>query len=68
MLKFDIEKLGAAIHSERDFQFQYLGLQTLYDRYFIHEEGRRLESPQIFWMRVAMGLAIDEKKRNERAL
>lgn len=53
---------------ERDDKFQYLGLQTLYDRYFIHEDGRRLETPQIFWMRVAMGLAINEKDKTKHTL
>ena len=54
---------------QRDDQFTYLGLQTLYDRYFIHHEQRRLETPQIFWMRVAMGLALNEKEQNnERAI
>lgn len=67
---YDLAMLGKAIKPERDLQFAYLGLQTLYDRYFIHENGRRLEVPQIFWMRVAMGLAIQEhpEQRNERAI
>lgn len=60
--KFDLDALGKAMKLERDDQFQYLGLQTLYDRYFIHEDQRRLETPQIFWMRVAMGLAINEEE------
>ncbi len=69
LLEFDIEQLGAALKPERDLQFGYMGLQTLYDRYFIHEKGRRLESPQIFWMRVAMGLAIKEgDQKNDRAI
>src|SRR5690625_3128436 len=54
LLEFDLNALGHAIRPERDLDIQYLGMQTLYDRYFIHEEGRRLETPQIFWMRVAM--------------
>ncbi|WP_277423439.1 ribonucleotide reductase N-terminal alpha domain-containing protein, partial [Pseudomonas viridiflava] len=54
---FDLEKLGKAINHERDQQFTYLGLQTLYDRYFIHKDGIRFELPQVFFMRVAMGLA-----------
>ncbi len=69
LLSFDLEKLSRAMQLQRDDQFTYLGLQTLYDRYFIHEEQRRLETPQIFWMRVAMGLALCEKdKKNERAI
>jgi ribonucleoside-diphosphate reductase alpha chain len=63
---FDLEKLGKAIVGTRDLQFTYLGLQTLYDRYFIHHCGTRLELPQIFFMRVAMGLAIAEKHNKEQ--
>ncbi len=65
---FDLEKLGKAINHERDQQFTYLGLQTLYDRYFIHKDGVRFELPQIFFMRVAMGLAIEEHAREDRAI
>ncbi|WP_394561241.1 ribonucleoside-diphosphate reductase subunit alpha [Aquipseudomonas alcaligenes] len=66
---YDLAKLGAAINHERDQQFTYLGLQTLYDRYFIHKDGIRFELPQVFFMRVAMGLAIEEpKNREERAI
>lgn len=66
---FDIKELGKAIVPERDFIFRYMGLQTLYDRYFIHSDDRRLELPQIFWMRVAMGLAVNEgARKNERAI
>jgi len=65
---FDLEKLGKAINHERDQQFTYLGLQTLYDRYFIHKDGVRFELPQIFFMRVAMGLAIEEKAKEDRAI
>src|SRR5450830_838887 len=68
LAEFDLEKLGKAINHERDQQFTYLGLQTLYDRYFIHKDGVRFELPQIFFMRVAMGLAIEEKQREERAI
>ena len=69
LLKFDLDKLARAMQLQRDDQFTYLGLQTLYDRYFIHHEQRRLETPQIFWMRVAMGLALNEKEQaNERAI
>lgn len=65
LLSFDLDKLSDAIEIGRDQNFTYLGLQTLYDRYFIHEEERRLETPQILWMRVAMGLAIMEGKDKE---
>ena len=66
--KFDLDKLGSAMNLERDLKFQYLGLQTLYDRYFIHDQGTRIETPQIFWMRVAMGLSIREEHKEERAI
>lgn len=65
---FDLEKLGEAIEADRDLQFSYLGLQTLYDRYFIHSNETRFELPQVFFMRVAMGLAIEEENREERAI
>ncbi|MBC9249983.1 ribonucleoside-diphosphate reductase subunit alpha [Pseudomonas alcaligenes] len=65
---YDLAKLGAAINHERDQQFTYLGLQTLYDRYFIHKDGIRFELPQVFFMRVAMGLAIEEPQKEERAI
>ena len=65
---FDLRKLADAIRCDRDYDLQYLGLQILYDRYFIHENGRRLELPQIMWMRVAMGLAIDEIDQEARAI
>ncbi|QIB51811.1 ribonucleoside-diphosphate reductase subunit alpha [Pseudomonas sp. OIL-1] len=65
---FDLDALGDAINHERDQQFTYLGLQTLYDRYFIHKDGVRFELPQIFFMRVAMGLAIEEKDRTARTI
>ncbi|BAU75412.1 ribonucleoside-diphosphate reductase subunit alpha [Metapseudomonas furukawaii] len=65
---FDLEKLGRALNHERDQQFTYLGLQTLYDRYFIHKDGIRFELPQVFFMRVAMGLAIEEPQKEERAI
>ncbi|MBA3451112.1 MAG: ribonucleoside-diphosphate reductase subunit alpha, partial [Chloroflexia bacterium] len=68
MLDFDLARLGAALAPERDLAFQYLGLQTLYDRYLIHDSGRRLELPQMLWMRVAMGLALGENEREERAI
>lgn len=66
--KFDLERLGKAINATRDEQFTYLGLQTLYDRYFIHWDNTRFELPQIFFMRVAMGLAIEEDDINARAI
>ena len=65
---FDLNKLGKAINPDNDFKFTYLGLQTLYDRYFIHSNDIRYELPQIFFMRVAMGLAIEEKDRENRAI
>lgn len=65
---FHLEALGHAIKPERDLQFTYLGLQTLYDRYFIHEQDTRLELPQVFFMRVAMGLALEEDDKNKRAI
>ena len=68
LARFDLAKLGAALKSERDLQFGYLGLQTLYDRYFLHVHGRRIELPQAFFMRVAMGLALKEKERERRAI
>lgn len=69
LAQFDLERLGAALKPERDLQFTYLGLQTLYDRYFIHTAtGTRFELPQAFFMRVAMGLAINEIDREERAI
>ena len=55
--EFDLDRLSKALDIERDQNFNYLGLQTLYDRYFIHRQGRRIELPQVFFMRVAMGLA-----------
>jgi ribonucleoside-diphosphate reductase alpha chain len=68
LAEFDLEKLGGALLPERDLQFTYLGLQTLYDRYFIHSNEIRFELPQIFFMRVAMGLAVEEPERDDRAV
>lgn len=72
LASYDIEKLGGAIDANRDMQFTYLSLQTLYDRYFIHSDDIRYELPQVFFMRVAMGLAIEEDQTNghreERAI
>jgi len=65
---FDLDRLGAALRPERDLNFTYLGLQTLYDRYFLHHEGTRYELPQAFLMRVAMGVALHEDDRNARAI
>jgi ribonucleoside-diphosphate reductase alpha chain len=66
--EYDLERLGKALLPERDLQFTYLGLQTLYDRYFIHSDEVRFELPQIFFMRVAMGLATEEDDPNARAI
>ncbi|MFW6021336.1 MAG: ribonucleotide reductase N-terminal alpha domain-containing protein, partial [Guyparkeria sp.] len=66
--QYDLERLGQALDHERDLQFTYLGLQTLYDRYFLHQDDVRFELPQAFFMRVAMGLAINEIDREERAI
>ncbi|KQV87078.1 MULTISPECIES: ribonucleoside-diphosphate reductase subunit alpha [unclassified Roseateles] len=66
--QYDLVKLGAALKPERDLQFDYLGLQTLYDRYFLHIEEQRIELPQAFFMRVAMGLALGEIDREARAI
>ncbi len=68
LLNYDLEQLGQALKPERDLQFNYLGLQTLYDRYFIHHEDVRFELPQAFFMRVAMGLAINEVQREARTI
>jgi len=68
LTQYDLARLGAALKPERDLQFTYLGLQTLYDRYFIHSQGTRFELPQAFFMRVAMGLAINEIDREGRAI
>ncbi|MGE0626853.1 MAG: ribonucleoside-diphosphate reductase subunit alpha [Hyphomicrobiaceae bacterium] len=66
--RFDLARLAAALKPERDLQFQFLGLQTLYDRYFLQTHGVRLELPQAFFMRVAMGLALREIDREARAI
>ncbi len=68
LLNFDLAKLSAAIQPERSNQFTYLGLQTLFDRYFIHSNGVRFELPQLFFMRVSMGLALNEENKEERAI
>ncbi len=68
LLQFDLTRLGGALKAERDLQFDYLGLQTLYDRYFLHEGKARIELPQAFFMRVAMGLSLNETDREARAI
>jgi ribonucleoside-diphosphate reductase alpha chain len=68
LLQFDLARLGAALKPERDLQFDYLGLQTLYDRYFLHIEEQRIEMPQAFFMRVAMGMCLNEIDREARAI
>jgi ribonucleoside-diphosphate reductase alpha chain len=68
LAQFDLARLSAVLDASRDNQFQYLGLQTLYDRYFLHIRERRIELPQAFFMRVAMGLSINEVDREERAI
>ena len=66
--QFDLQRLGRALVAERDAQFTYLGLQTLYDRYFLHIDEQRIELPQAFFMRVAMGLSLNEIDREARAI
>jgi ribonucleoside-diphosphate reductase alpha chain len=69
LLEFDLKRLGEALKTERDLQFNYMGLQTIYDRYLLHIGGARIETPQYFWMRVAMGLCVNEgSSKNERAI
>ena len=68
LMQYDLARLGAALVAERDLQFDYLGLQTLYDRYFLHIDEARIELPQAFFMRVAMGLALNEIDREARAI
>ena len=68
LLQFDLARLAKALKAERDLQFDYLGLQTLYDRYFLHVRKQRIELPQSFFMRVAMGLSLGEVNREDRAI
>ncbi|MDB5818313.1 MAG: ribonucleotide-diphosphate reductase subunit alpha, partial [Rhizobacter sp.] len=68
LAQFDLARLGAALKADRDLQFDYLGLQTLYDRYFLHMDEVRIELPQAFYMRVAMGLSLNEIDREARAI
>ncbi|MDB5923200.1 MAG: ribonucleoside-diphosphate reductase subunit alpha [Betaproteobacteria bacterium] len=65
--QYDLKCLGAALDANRDLKFTYLGVQILYDRYFLHVRGRRIELPQIFFMRVAMGLALNEPESEREA-
>ena len=68
LLDYDLKKLSEAIDPERDKKFKYLGLQILIDRYFIRINNKIIESPQAFWMRIAMGLALNEDNKEERAI
>jgi ribonucleoside-diphosphate reductase alpha chain len=68
LAQFDLARLASALKAERDLQFDYLGLQTLYDRYFLHVDEQRIEMPQAFFMRVAMGLSLGEIDREARAI
>ena len=68
LARYDLPRLAKALDATRDLQFDYLGLQTLYDRYFLHLRGQRIELPQVFFMRVAMGLALNEIDREARAI
>lgn len=68
LAQFDLKRLAKELDAQRDLQFGYLGLQTLYDRYFLHTEGKRIELPQAFFMRVAMGLSLNEIDREARAV
>jgi len=68
LAQYDLTRLGRALDADRDLKFGYLGLQTLYDRYFLHIEEKRIELPQAFFMRVAMGLALNEVDREARAV
>lgn len=68
LLNFDLKKLSNALVLDRDYRFKYLGIQILYDRYFLREDRKIMEAPQSFWMRVAMGLAINEKDKEDWAI
>ncbi|MBI3223219.1 MAG: ribonucleoside-diphosphate reductase subunit alpha [Nitrosomonadales bacterium] len=68
LAQFDLQRLAKELDAQRDLQFGYLGLQTLYDRYFLHIQGKRIELPQAFFMRVAMGLSLNEIDREARAI
>jgi ribonucleoside-diphosphate reductase alpha chain len=68
LLEFDLDTLSSHLQPQRDRNFKYIGLQTVYDRYLLHINGKRVETPQAFFMRVAMGLALNEDNREERAI
>jgi ribonucleoside-diphosphate reductase alpha chain len=68
LLQFDLKRLAQALKAERDLQLDFIGLQTLYDRYFLHVRKTRIELPQSFFMRVAMGLSLNETDREARAI
>ncbi|HIC77353.1 MAG TPA: ribonucleoside-diphosphate reductase subunit alpha [Candidatus Dadabacteria bacterium] len=68
LLEFDLEKLSNSLSLEKDDLFQFIGIQTLYERYFLKDNERRFELPQAFWMRIAMGMAMNEKDKEARAL
>ena len=69
LLTFDLDRLSSALCLKRDTKFTYIGIQTLFDRYLIHIDNRRIETPQYFWMRVSMGLCLNEgEQKNERAI
>ena len=68
LLNFDLKMLSESLVLERDDSFKYLGIQVLTDRYFIRQDGKAMESPQAFWMRVAMGLSLNERDPNEKAI
>ncbi|MAF25045.1 ribonucleoside-diphosphate reductase subunit alpha [bacterium] len=68
LLSYDLKKLSETLVLDRDYKFKYLGLKTLYDRYFHHINDTRMEAPQSFWMRVAMGLALNEKNKEKKAI
>jgi len=68
LLDFDLEKLSQILVPERDNLFNYLGLETLYGRYFLRKDKKILETPQAFWMRIAMGLALNEEKKEQKAI
>lgn len=68
LLEFDLTKLSESLKIRRDSHFKYLGIQILFDRYFIRLDGKIMETPQSFWMRVAMGLSINEENKEEKAV
>ena len=68
LLEYDLKKLSGGLVLDRDYQFKYLGLQIVYDRYLLHIDDRRLETPQALWMRVAMGLALNEENKEEKCI